>query len=155
MFVKIHYKYSLILGRSALYNMYSLDNLNVQRSWRRYRIWENGIVQNEDGSESVLPYPDSKWGAIESTKSDAKYYEANGHFVYNKSPYYVADVLDSKKYLLTVEGARGTYTVPAVKSGDKWLNLISLEEFSLDQTIGAYGVLAMNVWFIIKAYFNL
>ena len=57
--------------------------------------------------------------------------DANGNKVkYYNSPYYVANKKDERKYLLEIEN--GNYFkiyVPAVKRGDKFLNLISMEEF--------------------------
>ena len=39
---------------------------------------------------------------------------------------------DERKYMLEMKINGDSVYIPAVKRGDKWLNLISMEEFDLD-----------------------
>ncbi len=47
---------------------------------------------------------------------------------YNQSPYKVAGIKDEKRYLMCVQQDSNFNYVPAVKRGDKYLNLISMKE---------------------------
>ena len=48
---------------------------------------------------------------------------------YKDSPYKVADIKDEKRYLVTTNQANDEITIPAVKRGDKYLNLMDMKEF--------------------------
>lgn len=97
--------------------------------WQRYTI-------NQDPSESFY--------TIETDK--------NGQIVdrYN-SHYKEAHIQGERRYLLLVNitdpetGSNSRFPIPAVKRGDKWLNLISMEEFELsdDPILQAH----MRLWF--------
>lgn len=54
--------------------------------------------------------------------------ENNEKICYNRSPYYVTNNLNEKKYLLRTD--EGGY-VCAIKSGEKFINLVSLTEFEV------------------------
>ncbi len=47
---------------------------------------------------------------------------------YKQSPYKIAGIKDEKKYLIEVSQGSSSSYVPAVKRGDKYLNLISMKE---------------------------
>ena len=47
---------------------------------------------------------------------------------YNQSPYKVAGIKDEKRYLIKIRQGSNSDYVPAVKRGDKYLNLISMKE---------------------------
>ena len=47
---------------------------------------------------------------------------------YKQSPYKVAGIKDEKRYLIEVSQGSSSSYVPAVKRGDKYLNLISMKE---------------------------
>ena len=47
---------------------------------------------------------------------------------YNQSPYKVAGIKDEKRYLIKIRQGSNSDFVPAVKRGDKYLNLISMKE---------------------------
>ena len=57
--------------------------------------------------------------------------EENGEYVkYYDTPYKVAGYENEKKYLIKYNGIQNSL-VPAVKIGDKFLNLVSMEEFTI------------------------
>lgn len=63
--------------------------------------------------------------------------DENGEkIVYNVSPFKAANVLNEKKYILKtkIEGCSGTLI--AVKRGNKYLNLISMQEFEYKEEYG-------------------
>lgn len=80
------------------------------------QVEENGeIVSRLHPSE----FPNRLWEIAES-----------GNAVYHRvSPYKLANVDGEKKYLLAVKQDGKTDYIPAVKRGDRYLNLISLQEF--------------------------
>ena len=80
-------------------SMYSLFETNP---WQRY-VLENGekvYEKDKDGND----------------------------IFYNQSPYKVAGIKDEKRYLMCVQQDSNFNYVPAVKRGDKYLNLISMKE---------------------------
>ena len=80
-------------------SMYSLFETNP---WQRY-VLENGekvCEKDKDGND----------------------------IFYNQSPYKVAGIKDEKRYLMCVQQDSNFNYVPAVKRGDKYLNLISMKE---------------------------
>ena len=80
-------------------SMYSLFETNP---WQRY-VLENGekvYEKDKDGND----------------------------IFYKQSPYKIAGIKDEKKYLIEVSQGSSSSYVPAVKRGDKYLNLISMKE---------------------------
>ena len=79
----------------------------------------------------------SRYDYIDLTKSsdysDNKKWEtdeAGERIYYNVSPYKVAGITDEKRYMVTImQGLRYSSTIPAVKRGDKFLNLMDMKEF--------------------------
>ena len=80
----------------------SLYSLSITNPWQRY-VLENGekvYEKDKDGND----------------------------IFYNQSPYKVAGIKDEKRYLIKVRQGSSSSYVPAVKRGDKYLNLISMKE---------------------------
>ena len=90
-------------------SMYLVDNAYKNITWSPYTV-------DETNSQ---PEPDK--GKIWMVD------ENNEKICYNRSPYYVTNNLNEKKYLLCT--GNGEY-VCAVKSGEKFINLVSLTEFA-------------------------
>ena len=80
----------------------SLYSLSITNPWQRY-VLENGekvYEKDKDGND----------------------------IFYNQSPYKVAEIKDEKRYLIRVRQDSNSGYIPAVKRGDKYLNLISMKE---------------------------
>ena len=80
----------------------SMYTLSINNPWQRY-VLENGekvYEKDEDGND----------------------------IFYNQSPYKVAGIKDEKRYLIKIRQGSNSDFVPAVKRGDKYLNLISMKE---------------------------
>ena len=80
----------------------SLYSLSITNPWQRY-VLENGekvYEKDKDGND----------------------------IFYNQSPYKVAGIKDEKRYLIKIRQGSNSDFVPAVKRGDKYLNLISMKE---------------------------
>ena len=80
----------------------SMYTLSINNPWQRY-VLENGekvCEKDKDGND----------------------------IFYNQSPYKIAGIKDEKKYLIEVSQGSSSSYVPAVKRGDKYLNLISMKE---------------------------
>ena len=96
--------------------------------WRRYtvEIGTDSQLTDDDGNALGI-YPDCKWIADE-----------NGNYVnYRVSHYKAANIQNEKRYLLHVEQA-GEYTggfIPAVKRGERYLNLVSMEEMDYETNL--------------------
>lgn len=112
-YLKNHYGY---IG------MYWIDESYLTDDWRRYRV-------SLDDTEPE-PYEGHSWIRDDdySYSSQNRYYEVddNGDYIENnKSPYSLAGVENSKLYWLK------TYLggIPAIKEGDYYINLVSMERF--------------------------
>ena len=80
----------------------SMYTLSINNPWQRY-VLENGekvYEKDKDGND----------------------------IFYKQSPYKVAGIKDEKRYLIEVSQGSSSSYVPAVKRGDKYLNLISMKE---------------------------
>ncbi|MDY4051948.1 MAG: hypothetical protein SOY80_01140 [Bacilli bacterium] len=80
----------------------SMYTLSINNLWQRY-VLENGekvYEKDKDGND----------------------------IFYNQSPYKVAGIKDEKRYLIRVRQDSNSGYIPAVKRGDKYLNLISMKE---------------------------
>ena len=80
----------------------SMYTLYINNPWQRY-VLENGekvYEKDKDGND----------------------------IFYKQSPYKVAGIKDEKRYLIEVSQGSSSSYVPAVKRGDKYLNLISMKE---------------------------
>ncbi len=113
-------------------NFYSCLGVNVSMYMLSHRIY--GSTYIDDGETYMFtwspyiadetnsqPYPD---------KDKIWILDDNGERIYhNKSPYYVTNNIDKRKYLIKTEGAE---YICAVKNDDKFINLISGEEFTAE-----------------------
>lgn len=93
------------LGAST--SMYKLSGFDGNDTWSPF-------TYDESNSQ---PYPDID----KCWKTD----ENGEKIVYNRSPYCIADIENERRYLLHIEGSY----IPSVKREERFLNLISLEEF--------------------------
>ncbi len=74
---------------------------------------------------------------------------------YKDSPYKVADIKDEKRYLVTTNQANDEITIPAVKRGDKYLNLMDMKEFEYVAESETYKYPYFLTYFPSKPFFNL
>ncbi len=119
-YVKINYKAQ---SDSELYIIDAMEQSN--RPWQRYTV--------DDSKE------------VESIYYDAdKIYETNENGLVNRynSHYKEAGIEGERRYLINIKLQddihgiyNSIYNIPAVKRGDKWLNLISMEEFALSDDL--------------------
>lgn len=117
-------------------SMYKLSDTQGDRYWNRYNI-------DETNSQNY-PDTDKIWEIDE-----------NGEIiVYKKSPYSIENVQDTHRYLLRDSKSISDY-VPAVKIGEKYKNLISMEEMTISD--GRYTKKQATVYipFIAKKDFDL
>jgi len=99
--------------------MYRCEDRYLQDNWQRYRLCIDG--------QEPEPYEGIQWMAKENDENLNFRYEINeeGKFVeYNHSPYMTANALNQKMYLLIVYNGY----IPAIKQGNKFINLVSMEE---------------------------
>ena len=108
----VHSLYTMDLHYSAPYSMnFAWFYNTVDRDTATWYTDENGRRWGVDGKR-----------ALETNESGEP-------IIYTDSVFKVAKIHDEKRYLLTVkQSGRNDYIV-CVKRGDKYLNLISLEEF--------------------------
>lgn len=95
---------------------YTRSSLNIESHWQRYWIVE---------------------GAGDYLADDEIIYETdeNGNFIfYNESPFKVSNITNQKRYLLNIKQAKFNRFIPAIKVNAKYLNLISMEEFTFVKT---------------------
>ena len=97
-----------MLSHKIYGSTYIYDGETYMLTWSPY-------IADETNSQ---PYPD---------KDKIWILDDNGERIYhNKSPYYVTGNIDKRKYLIETEGAE---YICAVKNDDKFINLMSGEEF--------------------------
>lgn len=130
-------------------NMYR-DSFNFE--YTRYKIrpgetslFENGIEWTKTKDESLNSrYPDRLWETTEDMDISPSYI----------SPYALEGIQNDKKYLLqtTVDGEKKY--IPAVKRGDKYLNLISLDEFEYKKEFDAEEIAVWDICFNFVAELN-
>lgn len=130
-------------------SMYHYNAVYVNNSWRRYRLCING--KEPDAFNGTLwnnnnKYYDNRRFEVDN---DGEYIE------YNHSPYAVAKVLNAKLYFLDVNDG----FVPAIKENEKYINLVSMEEFECQEEklynkeVDAYfenSIPSLSVGFVIK-----
>lgn len=125
-----------------------------EREWSRYRYSEE---QPEDYGNSVWIRDDKKNTEL-SVKS---WYESDGESVitYVDSPYTIAGVsYDEKKYVFQLKnkiGEKAKAYIPAIKVGDEYLNLMSMQTFKYDENLTYYDIESFHMGFIAFSSFNL
>ncbi|MCM1306402.1 MAG: hypothetical protein NC037_02555 [Bacteroides sp.] len=148
-YVRLNKSYSKITSRH--FDVAGMYTRCEGEPWSRYRIWWQGVVEDEDGNYvRNLPYPDGGWHYKENSLQHQYYYEINasGDFVVNEySHFKAAHVEDEKRYILL---CNDNY-VPAIKKDGQFINLVSMEELHSDGD--EYPHIQLS--FINKGYFNL
>lgn len=128
---------SLFWGAAMYIRMVGAYN-SEDYTWQRYTIKEN--------SGDKVKEEDKIWETDE---------EGNVIY-YNVSHYKAANIVDEKRYLLRINQGGESCYIPAVKRGELYLNLVSMEEFKyeseLEEEIYAYET---GIYFIPKPDFNL
>ena len=109
------YGFSFVLIRDEHWQLFSWSSMYLIDKCYEHKTWSPYTV-DETNSQ---PEPDT--GKIWMVD------ENNEKICYNRSPYYVTNNMNEKKYLLYI--GNGWY-VFAVKSGEKFINLVSLTEFA-------------------------
>ena len=93
------------------YGMYSRREMD-KNGWSRYEYIDT--TQTSSSEDNI------KW------ETD----EAGERIYYKYSPYKVAGITDERRYVITIIQADYYHsTIPAVKRGDKYLNLMNMKEF--------------------------
>ncbi len=106
-------------------NMYFRCQLDNRAEWIRIRM------SDKDG-EMPEPFASGKLVKYMHTKTKIMYVEADndGKAIYQKESHFVVGGVETEKhYLLEVKVGQRYSFIPAVRCGDKFLNLISMEEF--------------------------
>jgi len=129
-YVQINTTY-LFLQMFGGVSMYTRDD---GRPWQRYKICEDGqdSMSNEDGQWEVekneygyAAYPNKRWEIDET-----------GEFVYYVDSHFkIANIENEKRYLLKIYEGSSTGFIPAVKRGDEYLNLVSMEEMEYKKEV--------------------
>ena len=114
------------LGMST--SMYTLSNSTITRTWSPY--------------------------TLNSTTSEQEWIldEDGNKIVYDRSPFYVANAGNAKYYLLESEDC---YYIPAIKTGEDFVNLISGEKFPFQSGQPETAQACECIYFIGKKYFDL
>lgn len=111
-------------------SMYSKEGLT---KWRRFRFLKEGEDQPQ--------YPYSNWKKGKNGDGDIYYdnlceVDKDGNFIeYKDSHFKVAGVKEEKRYLLRDDSGN---CIPAIKSNDRYLNLISMEEMDVPVRVTEY-----------------
>ncbi len=109
----------------AVPGMYMYCDTYLNMNWQRYRLCVDGIEPQ--------PYGNHEWVvseglamSIEALNARFESDEEGNIIEYNKSPYYISNVFNDKLYYLEMP----TGGVPAIKNGDAFVNLVSMEDFT-------------------------
>ena len=150
-YVKINKTSSLqqLLWGVSMYTRYE------GKTWQRYKICEEG--------KEPPPYDGRQWKLEDADEYGRVYYlnrrwevdEDDEFIYYNNSHYKVANSGDEKRYLLRMEQGGSWYTIPAVKRGDKYLNLVSMEEMEYQHKIVSKKYSYAEIQFIHKREYDL
>ena len=106
----------------------SMYTLSINNPWQRY-VLENGekvCEKDKDGND----------------------------IFYKQSPYKTAGIKNEKRYLIEVKQDSNLFYVPAVKRGDKYLNLISMKEEIILESKKEINE-SLDIYFFIKPRFDL
>ncbi len=120
-----------------LKSLYTRDEEFISRDWSRYEYI--------DTTKSLDSDKNKKWETDES-----------GERIYYKvSPYKAAGVKDEKRYLITIKQESYYTTIPAVKHGDKFLNLMDMKEFEYVEESKIFIYPYFSTGFPPKSFFDL
>ena len=119
-------------------SMYRVSNLYGKETWSPYTI-------DETNSQ---PYPD--------TDKIWKYDDNGNKIEYKRSPYFVTGNDNTKKYLLASETeSSGAQYICAIKEGEKFINLISMEEIDVAEGALSQKQATLYIHFIADKRFDL
>ncbi|MGM9899448.1 MAG: hypothetical protein ACI32E_02565 [Bacilli bacterium] len=116
------------------------------------------------GTSMYIRYDGKRWNKYELVYDDksgkmVKQYEVNEIGIpceYSTSHYASAGITkNEKRYLLYVKQESTSSYIPAVKRGDKYLNLISMKEFTYERIVDQEQFEVSDVHFIPNNYFDL
>ena len=135
------YGFSFVLIRDEYWQLTSWSSM--------YRIDHSGYEQ-----ETWSPYTRDETNSQPEPDTDKIWMvdENNEKICYDRSPYYVTNNLNEKKYLLRTD--EGGY-VCAIKSGEKFINLVSLTEFEVTNGKAPGKEPRLSIGFIPKEAFAL
>ena len=120
-----------------LRSLYTRDDEFISQKWSRYEYI--------DTTNSLDSDKNKKWETDES-----------GERIYYKvSPYKAAGVKDEKRYLITIKQESYYTTIPAVKHGDKFLNLMDMKEFEYVEESKIFIYPYFSTGFPPKSFFDL
>ena len=111
------------------YGMYSRREMD-KNGWSRYEYIDT--TQTSSSEDNI------KWETDEGKE----------RIYYKESPYKVAGISDERRYVVTIiQAIHYPSTVPAVKRGDKYLNLMDMKEFEyvLESETFVYPYFSMSV----------
>ena len=109
------YGFSFVLIRDEHWQLFSWSSMYIIDKYYEHKTWSPYTI--DETNSQPEPDTDKIWMVDEN----------NEKICYNRSPYYVTNNLNEKKYLLCIYS--GWY-ICAVKSGEKFINLVSLTEFA-------------------------
>lgn len=133
---------SINYSRMSYASLYSYTEVYLKGVWYRYRLCVDGIEPEPFENirwgyqEKYLWYIEATGKGIEQTMPSnhrGELDDSNILVTRTVSPYTLANVLEEKMYLFFNKYSRGY--VPAVKIGDAYLNLVSMESFDSAETI--------------------
>ncbi len=145
-------KISSNMGIDTMLSMYYRTVSDCQ--WKRYRLSIDGTIP--------APYEGKQWrearpsDGVDPFEYENKYFEVDDNdqfIVYNDSYYKVGGVLEERRYFLPVSPAEGDqiiHYIPSVRRGDKYFNLISMEEFTYSDTLNSRNIPCAPLNFIVK-----
>ncbi len=116
-----------LLIRTKMYKKNDVGRCPKSHVFSRYRISD---TQPQEFEGKTWKNKEKVTVSDNYVPESMKWYESDekGIIVYHSSPYKAANVQNEKKYVLPMEEYR---YVPAIKRGEKYLNLVSMEEFVL------------------------
>ncbi len=123
----------------SMHSLYGVSNTPPITPWYRYTI--------DPTKSQPEPYTDK---CIER--------DENGEMVIRyKSPYAEAGVVNEKRYLLSIkkENNESATLVPAIKTDEGYLNLVSMSKLLIENGYCAEEQAAIGIRFIPKNYFDL
>lgn len=130
--VKINERNLNYRGLNGMYSRRETDE------WSRYEYIDTTQTSSYEKNK--------KWETDESGK----------RIYYNVSPYKAADIKDEKRYFLTIkQGEYNESLIPAVKRGDKFLNLMDMKEFEYVEESKIFIYPYFSTGFPPKSFFDL
>lgn len=97
----------------------------------------NGSIYSTSHEFYWTPYKVVSYGSGDTAKHRYvyQYNELGEKIIYNRSHFKVANVTNERMYLLRVGGDSLEGLIPAIKNGNKYINLVSMEEFDYNRNV--------------------